>query len=524
MLKVLIADDEMLVRIGLKTAIPWGEEYGFELVGEAINGRDAWEKIQQTEPDILITDIQMPKMDGLELLRLIQESGRDIRTIILTCHSDFEYAREAIRFGVKDYVLKLTTMPDELLSILLDIKKDLLKKDQAHKDTASISKAERKAVFLNRLTSGVLSTQEALRSEAETMGLLLKPDNIFALRIEPEPSFVTTSEAETSMSTHTLCVNLLNEWLYKNKRGELFCPDEDGFLLLLNSEPNELDTIIISLRQLLLQYLNLSVSIGVSGPCDASNIQQACHECVLAMEQRFFYGTGSTVFYSDVPIPTDSCNAYSYRAENSILEGLSRLDSLQVEQTLFPLVAEICKSTLNRRLCMERLDEILGTFSRAAKLYGGSRHQFSKEWGADWYADLHTLTFAEDVIPWFGRLIPSFCEYLRRCKNQQCRSEIALIQDYIHEHYGEKITLEFAASYVFMSPAHFSKLFKKSTGKNFVDYLAEYRIEKAKQLLVGSALMIYQISEQVGYSNFNYFSKVFKRYTGMTPKDYRETG
>lgn len=523
MLKVLIADDEMLVRIGLKTSIPWGEEYGFELVGEAVNGQDAWQKIQQTEPDILITDIQMPKMDGLELLRLIQESGRDIRSIILTCHSDFDYAREAIHFGVEDYVLKLTTMPDELLSILLKIKNDLLRTGRATGGSMTVPKAERNIIFLDKLKSGEFTSPGALRAGIRALDLQLDADGIFSLRLESDrPASVITQEVAGGLPINTLCANLLEEWLQKNKNGELFTPDGSGFLLLLNGTREKIQTAVKSLQQLLLQYLNLPFSIGISGPCGKSTLQQICDECAFALEQKFFHGENSILFFSDFSVSAKSSDTYSYHVETEILESLSRLDTVQVEQLLFPLAAEICQTAGSRQRCMERLDEILSTFSRAAKLYGGGRSQFCAEQGEDWYTGLHGLTFSREVIPWFGSLIPPFCEYLRRCKNQQCRSEVLLIQDYIREHYSEKITLEFAASYVFMSPAHFSKLFKRNTGKNFVDYLGEFRIEKAKRLLLESSLLIYQISEQTGYTSFNYFTKVFKKYTGVTPEEYRQ--
>ncbi len=525
MIKVLLADDEILVRVGIKSSIAWNE-YGFELVGEASNGLEAWDLIEQTEPDILITDIQMPKLDGMGLLARIKESGRDISTIILTCHSDFEYAKQAIRFGVRDYVLKLSTTPDELLSILLELRTELLAKaPTAPTHNALINQRELRRLFAHRLQMGHLSAPGALREQIRELSLALQPHDLLAIRLHVDkPSTVPPQDSTPScaLSTPELCSNILEEWVRKNKNSELFSLEDGDFLILMNP-PTDIRQIAPDLQYLFNKYLNLSVSIGISDVHMETEGQKAYEEATEALKQRFFNGSGRSSFYAESLCRTGEVATYGYSVENELLEQLSRMDVSQVEALLFPLITEICSVSITKEQCMERLSEVLSTFFQAAKRFGGTRQEFCQEYELS-TDSLHELEFSSEVIPWFAELIPHFFDYLTRCRNRQYRSEILLIQDYIRQHYREKITLDFAAAYVFMSPSHFCKLFKKSTGKNFVDYLSEVRIEKAKRLLLESNLLIYQISEQVGYTNFNYFTKVFKKYTGITPEEYRQIG
>ena len=524
MLKVLLADDEMLVRVGIKSSIAWSD-YGFELVGEASNGLDAWRLIEETEPDILITDIQMPKLDGLGLLAKIKESGRDIRTIILTCHSDFDYAKQAIHYGVKDYVLKLSMTPDELLAILLELKDELSQRPAAaSRPAAHVNSAELRQLFLYKLQSGALDGREALAEQLEALALPLVLDRLVAMRLILETHAAAPAEKGLPLATENLCCNLLEEWLRKSRNGALFSLDKAEFFLLINS-PADLEQSAAEIQGLLKKYLNLSVSIGISAPHGPDDAHLLWEEAEAALERRFFTGGGAcTCYQACAHLLSSLPPVYDYDTERNLAELLSRADRAQVETLLFPLLSSICASSGTKRRCMDRLDEVLATFSHTAKRFGGTRQEFCREYHCQWEEELHALEFSSAIIPWFAKLIPDFCDYLTRCRNRQYRSEIVLIQDYIKQHYSEKITLDFAASYVFMSPSHFSKLFKKSTGKNFVDYLSEIRIEKAKRLLLESTLLIYQISEQVGYTSFNYFTKVFKKYTGLTPEEYRQTG
>ena len=162
MLKILIADDEPLVRAGIKSVIPW-QQHGFEVIGEAENGLEAYNKIISLKPDILITDIKMPQMDGIELLKKIKKDKIHIQSIILSCFDEFDMVREAMKYGAKDYILKLSIEPQKILDVLDEIKQNMAV-DEPQSDQIVLDDSDIKYLFIRKLINHGFTSEEQVNN------------------------------------------------------------------------------------------------------------------------------------------------------------------------------------------------------------------------------------------------------------------------------------------------------------------------------------------------------------------------
>jgi two-component system, response regulator YesN len=526
MIKVLIVDDEVLVRIGIKSLIDW-EENGFLLVGEAQNGEDALEKIKEHSPHILVTDIKMPRMDGIQLLKELDKTGQRIHTVILSCHNEFEYVREAMKYGARDYVLKLSMQPQELLEVLNRVKKDIEK----HRKNLNLqgrniddNANDIKEKFLKELISGsILNMKDVLKSISnQKLKLDLREVLLISMKIDCFRKVVEqNSEVNTAKLLKLSLANVLTEILASEECE--FLIGEEGDTLLFVSNKDEAGTIMLckQIKEALLRYINISVSFGVSKPCsNAENITEGYHQSKLALEKRFFLGSGSITIYDRLDKYNEKINIYTYDREKELFEALCRGKCDFAKSFVASFLHDLLACGCSPARALEMIREVLNTFSRGAKYFGGTINSLSKN-NMSINQTIGTLENIEQIKEWFFSFIDDFKEYVSSLKASKYRSEISEIMEYISINYKKEIDLNSASAYVNMSAAHFCTVFKKETGKNFTEYLTALRLEKAKELILKTDMKIYELAEAVGYSNANYFSKLFRKYTGVSPEEYK---
>lgn len=394
MRKVMIVDDEMLARKMLKESIVW-EEYGYTVICEAQNGKEALEKIREHQPDVIFVDIKMPVMDGLEMLRQMSTMETGSKTVLLTCYEDFSYVRDAMRYGAVDYLTKHTFEPEDLIALLDKIEAQL-KKEKAQQESFNILKDD----VLNKVMESSL-TQEDIRRYVE-MGIL------------------PVSKPRYLMVCFKLQKDLDNEKcrLFEDKLKEVLKEriDEKIITDVYTSTAREKEIYSILLCQ---------------KECSVSEIKQ------------------------------------------NIREGITCLHNKMQDKDI-------------------------------RWLTGITYHIFNH------WSDLSdALKEVKDIVRVEG-------EYL------QCSPKIIMAIEYIRENYYKPITLEEVADYVGISRVYLSQTFKKETKKNIWDYLAEYRLSKAKVLLLTSNLKIYAIAELCGFGSPQYFNKIFKKLTGFSPYQFKD--
>lgn len=484
MWKILLVEDEPFVRRSVRNAIPW-EEHGFTIAGEASHGREALEKISELEPDIVISDIFMPYMDGIELLRTARAQGSEARFIMLTCAGEFEYARAALEHGASGYILKLSMEDEQLLASLAKAKAELdrnaqrqermqwdsiggrlgyLWRDMLGKELSAYEREKLEELQRYEWSGGRLTIATAL-SGAEPFGC----DRLCALLgVPPGQGRLVHSFAHMGQTT------LFVRW--------------DGI------PPAE--TFKVADRQ-------LPVICRSAGGEDL----RRAWEANLRWLDRFYYDRqtvaeagGEEAGGPSVPWELEQpvIRAFERHSTDECAELLASLWAFMAERTLPMAVA---KETA------ERLDKMFARIGRktpedAAELMACVRH---------------------------GELLELVVRRMRRYAKGSGRQvpvdtdhpEINAILRYLQQHFDTEISLQAMAQHVNMDENYLSSLFKRKTGDTFINYVQKLRVEEAKFYLEETDLAVAEIAERCGFANPSYFFKIFKRLTGVTPNEFR---
>ncbi|MEC0227697.1 response regulator [Paenibacillus alba] len=530
MLKILIVDDEALVRIGIKTIIPW-EELGFELVGEAENGKKAVEMARTYSPDIILTDIKMPVMTGIELIKQLRQENHPAKFIVLSAHDDLVYVKEAMKNGAEDYILKLELEPVQLIQIIKEVSLSIAAATGDRIANASISKeypiihtALHKEKFFKDMLLGVIQNRDEMLQQLHRLNLnfLEKPLSCFIVEVDDLTIYDKYGEAPHLLDYSIL--NILEEVVSSYAYGHVASIHPKQFVVIFSLKKNEredsgerLRELTTNMRTSLRKYLNASVCMGISN--DHPNymyIKQAFKEAKEAISYKFILPRGSNIYYREMKRMSiqenEDISAEMRKVEFALLGG----DIKGIQDALDLLIQKMRQSNnltkeLLTGLCYS-IYYLFQTFMEKFKLTG--KDIVNKEM----YMDINTMNLKVDFIEWINQLKQRITEQLID-NNENMR--VFTTKQFINKHYKEDLSLDKVAEYLQLSTAYLSNLYKKETGQNLIEYITEVRISQAKFLLKTTDLKIAEIAREVGYSDEYYFSKVFKKNVGESPIKYR---
>ena len=466
MYTAVIVDDEPVIRFGIKASIDW-HELGVNVVGDFANGRQALQCIESQRVDLLITDIKMPVMDGLELARRALACRPGMKIVLVSSYNDFEYVREGLRLGVTDYILKPTLEPKELQALLLRCI-ERLEAERAAAAPASSKDADRR-LWAQELRRYLLHP-EADRAPAAAPPWLAGAYTAVYLR------------ADDVESIEEQCGYLHKAMLYEELEERVLAAEPEGVgfqaaendwaLFLPGFAPAER---LARLKGELEASSGIGLTCGYARGSGAAALRVAYEEGRRAAAKRFFLGKGL------------------------LLESDASSGDVGAEETI-------------KRQAVESLSSRRGSRMDVTTLL---------EWGerlkkAETAAELRALL--ERSIPEAERTAADAPP--RATGNDRLMRQAV---DYVHAHYAGPLTLQQVADHVFLSKNYFCLLFKKHTNQNFIDYVIDLRIRKAKELLKTTDLRIYEVAESSGFNDVKYFSKLFKKMTTVSPGDYRES-
>jgi two-component system response regulator YesN len=543
MRKVLLVDDEILVRVGLKSVIDWERE-GYVICAEAADGQEALDKIRQSVPDIVLTDLMMDRMNGFELIKTLRKDYPQIGIIVLSCYNDFDNVKEAMRLGAKDYIFKLTLKPNELLKILKFVEEDL---DARPTDRAKSAKSDPivfnniNAIKANMLKKGLAKSYSSLVAfgdELAELGVRIKHDvGLLALIISIDGfhKFENISKIKEKNFLKLSMINIADEVLQGFISTDVFDYSEKELIILFNVtrqlRGETLETDILNTFQRLKEYYKRYLGIGISGGVssvhiDMQTLDRAVAEAEEALTARFIIGNGSCHIYGktvfkDAP-PAES-PAFPDNLKIQFLEAVVQLlDEHRIESFVDAyfntiVLSGICCVSKARSLVME----LLYPFINAAKIRGLNINDLKDESGLTPYQVIMTYDTLEDIRMWFAAFTRQFLSICCRRYDSRSRRDIIKVMEYVYANISDNISIDVAAGLVYMSKSYFSHLFKKEVGESFVDYVNRLRIEKAKELIANTDYMIYEIAAMVGVNNANYFCTLFKKLTGKSPNDFR---
>lgn len=524
MYKVFLVDDEIVVREGIRSNFPW-EETQFMLAGEAPDGEIALSMLQDVKPDILITDIRMPFMDGLELCRQVSRSMPWIYIIILSGYDDFAYAREAISLGVKEYLLKPVS-GQELKTVLerMAVRIQADKQQQAslmlYREQMASSKRFLKEKLLTELYSGANGERVLRSARSLQMNLLAKHYLVMLL----------CPEADMEMEEDLLSAQSALERLAEGSGGAAqFCRLREGFsLLVLGDNASDLEERAYGLAQAA-QYdverstrVRLLVAIGTD-VCTLQEIPQSLSNARKVMERmhsgrgnndaRHIMGVEDISSEPELALPEDMDAA-------PLSEQLRYATQGDVERILERYVAGLGDAAAQSAMMANYFFvEIMLAASRIIRDSQGAPQEVIPEAFRAQNAPLNV----EEVLPLCRDMLRRAIEFRDARGSSRHGGVIRKAQAFIAEHYADSnITLHDVAKHVALSNNHFCTVFSQEMGVTFTEYITDVRISRAKELLSTTAMRTSEVAYAVGYNDPRYFSYLFKKNTGLSPRDYRK--
>ncbi|KRE49022.1 response regulator transcription factor [Paenibacillus sp. Soil522] len=507
---VLIVDDEPIIRNGLKSFIDW-EEHGLALVGDCANGLEALELLRSRPVDILITDIKMPVMDGLELTRNALEVNPQMKVVLISSYDEFDYVREGMKQGAVDYLLKPSLEAEELIAVL-DRCKDMLLEN-------------RRQAMQKKQLDEQLTLLERRRSEQEMKRLLASGRSDFRF-----------SDIFGHKNLCYICALVvsdgLNEWqehyghlhisiMYEDMQSIFYEQFQSGSAHILTGEglfliyPYEQDAEgkLERFKAQVAAELSVSVSIGYCIEKESGLVEAGLQRSWTAGERRFFEGTGRLFAWELPPDEREGGHEYEEMKMHAIVERLRSENNAKAVIDSF--VSRWVKDGPTPELVKREAYELLSAY---AYLNGDSKTLSDFR---DHISRCDTVVQLESAI----RHLFEEMEHpnqLRLNDKGHSGQLITKAIEYIKLHYRDDLTLQEVADTIHVSKSYFSNLFKKQSGQNFIDYLIDLRLHEAKRMLVQNEYKIYEVAEKSGFNDVKYFSKLFKKMTQMTPVEYRE--
>ncbi len=543
MLKIFLAEDEVIVRETIKRMIPW-EELGFELVGEAADGEMALPLLIRQKPDLLITDIKMPFMDGLTLAKLAKKELPELKIVILSGYDDFNYAKQAISIGVEDYLLKPITknaLIERLSEIRSRYEHEKTQKEYYEKFQREMQAYEKNSSrdFFEALVCGSMDMMEVYK-KAEKLGLDIVAEayNILIFTMNSEEDFSGQKEGYSEWEAESL--EMLEDFFSDNTSAMLFRCNIFSYGVLIKGQKESIEKTTKEYVEKIQGILNRKESkrewfLAVGQSVERlSQIKKSYHTASRAFSQRYLYGE-NILYYDEMEMmehrsgqADTNDNAYLKKVDVNALNpailqkflsnGLQEETENFVKDYFYAIGQEPMESLVFRNYVILNVRFSVITFLKGL---GCDTEGMEPENTEEVLAESGKNT--ESAIAYAEKMISQAIEIRDQNSGNKNRSILKTAVDFIDEHYmDEDISLNTAANVANVSSNHFSALFSQNMGQTFIEYLTTLRMNKAKELLRCTGMRSSEIAGEVGYKDAHYFSYLFKKTQGMTPSDYRK--
>lgn len=544
MYKLLVVEDEDVIRNGIVNSIDW-HELGFTMMGGVSNGREAITRIGEQKPDVVLTDVRMPVMDGLELSKWINENYEDIRILILSGFTDFEYAKSAIKFKVFEYLLKPTNKKIFMKTFMC--LKEEMDNDKSRKELFISNKKRMKEglyklreEFLSQLLDGEVFSAAILKDKLNYLELGFNGESYIVSIIQIDAdikNYPVEWRSDKGLLTYSMST-IINDLMDETNCGFCIVKSLREIILLFNVKGSDgskqffrrfLDKAIDLIRKKLISDSRIGIyaGIGLTYPT-IGQISRSYEQAQKVLEKKFF---GVDDYYF----------SYEERLEPSLVDEKQWIKDYPAD------IEEILYNVVNGKniKVTEHISRLFSTFKRE-KVNAKHIKNYSYILCYLLVANISDLLEPDSVMSVVDsdyEVIIKRCstidmleEYItetlltvvREIKKEKESSStgnrkiIDEVKSYIDKNYSQDISLDEVSSKVSLSPSYLSYLFKNASGETYTEYLQKARMKGARRLLRRSDLKVYEIAGMVGYNEYKYFSQQFKKIVGMTPGDYRE--
>ncbi|MDO4633641.1 MAG: response regulator [Eubacteriales bacterium] len=534
MYRVMLVDDEILVREAMREHVDW-EGLGFELVKDCQNGKEAMDYLEQHSVHVVMTDINMPFVDGMELSKYLYENFPDVEIIIFSGFSEFEYAKKAIQYQVSEYLLKPITA-SELSVVLQRIHGKLDERFRKEQKITKLQQTSReynknagviRSRALNDLVLCVRDPKESLK-ELTAMGIELKGE-YFRLAILDfdiyselyEPDFEKKQEsALMAFAAMNIGTEILNEagsrsLAYQNTEHRIhwiFCGDQRHRFEETTAELCE------KIQEKIMQHLGMKVSVGIGVIVQSpEELYQSEKSAKRALQLRYTLGGGRVINMEHLTLNQET---FLETKIQKLLDGVRRQQEQTVRTLLQAVRQELMRACVEKEQAYYLLTQLVRQLGEIREKAGIEEQVIQSEQRRimQQISQRRTLNQAVDTVYDYAVKI---MQEMSDANDSRGKRMALVALDYIEKNYHDPgMNLNEVCSYLAMSTSHFSTLFKEATGETFMEALTRIRMQKAKELLLNTKMKNYEIADRVGFSDPHYFSIAFKKMTGMSPTEY----
>ena len=535
MYKLMVVDDEYNIRDGIANAIPWAD-HNIEVAAQAGNAVEAIGKFDQCHPDIVITDIIMDDMTGLDLIEHLYQKNPNIKVVIISGYDDFDFAKRAIRLKVSSYLLK-PIVPEELLAIVDNLVRDIEETRRIREKMLSLEdeleqgRAFLLEKFLSDLIYGRITEEKEFAGRSAFLGLRFCYPFYLCLFFTID-NYHDLAAGKSVREIRILVLGI------KKVITEIFHKDHMVFVL----EENESDLIVIlggntpghaltdhlhesteKIKDTIKDLFGITVTVSMGKAYDnIRDIRKSYLEAGKAIEYRIVAGKDTIIDIEDIQSISGSRYIYPKDREKQILSGICEDDKDKIRSGMDSFFAELLSQSCLKDQIRAAVLQLFMAVSGKLMDMGMNQEKRIVEDNLRFYDMIANSDTVEDIKAFMISEATDSASgiFLRRKGN--VKNIIAKSQKYILEHFSDYgISLQTISEHVRLSPAYFSKLYKKETGESYIDYITRVRLEQAKKYLKESDMRISEIGTLVGYPNSQYFSTLFRKYTGISPAEYR---
>lgn len=537
MIKIMIIDDEYYFREALKISLPWAE-LGFEICGEAKNGKDALEKLADLNPDIVIVDINMPIMDGLEFAQNVRDAGNNCKMIILTGHSEFNYAKQAVQLGVYNYILKPVD-EEELKASLIELKGIIEKEANIKVEVNYLKQQVRESIpllkekFLNELIQGsLIKNNNEIMKKMVYLNINIHSERYQVVTIELDYEKDQNWNDEDKQLWKFAVSNISHEIIAEQFALDMCCDIDDRICIIIgrNAAQNNCDfnsllgNRLELIRASVCKHLSFTVTIGVgSEKNDLFDIHVSYKESIIALKNKLTIGKNKVISYSSVAESELRGNFFTGEHRSQLLLNMRTADENEVRNIIKQVFAKMRTEGIHHEIFTVVCIEMVAVCMEYTVEVGLSIKDILPDNKLNIIEEIQSAKSIDDIENLVVTIFRHTLEMARRNRTSKASKLIDEVKRYIKNNYqNDELTIDDIARNLFINYTHLCFIFKRDTGVTINEYLTEYRIGKAKELFDSGDTLVLDVAERVGYADANYFGKCFKKFYGLAPSKYIE--
>ena len=538
--RIILVDDEEEVRQSIIRKIDWTGA-GFCVVGDAENGEEALEKVEALEPDLILTDIRMPFMDGLSLAERVRQKYPSVKIVIFSGYDDFDYAKQAIKLNVTEYILKPVNV-EELTAILKRIKSNLDDEIEQKRNVSLLRENYIRSLpilrdqFLNELVGSTVPGNVLKEKLAEYDIPLSGAKKWVAAAIDIEPEEIREGNMLPLHKERDLIpisvMQVVEEKLGNYCRSSVFTSSRTSWseLALIaaidgdNSQTGLID-VLGDICKETKKILEVPITIGIGHSCqDLGEISGSYKAAVDALGYKAIVGAGSTIYINDVEPVSGGKLSFDSKDEAELIAAIKFGPREKIEEAVQAVMDKMSDAKVHFRQCQAYMLSVSSSIVQLIQQYDLDLEQLAEEGEeqGDTFAVIPRMMKKEDFAHWLLSAALRMNQAMNRERDNTMKQVIQKAKEYIMDNYQDPdLSVEKICRQLHMSPAYFSTMFKKETGQAYTAYLTQVRLDKAVELLNKTDDKTYVIAAKVGYQEQNYFSYVFKKRFGVSPTKFR---